>query len=544
MNARALLRLLAGGLGALALIIGPLSTPEATAASRYKLTISASATTTTTDKSVKLAATFTYRGKAVKKATALLQYKSGTKWKTEKKVTVTKGKASTSVKHSAMTRTYRWYVKGKATSKSVAIRFIKPAPSPTAVVTPSPSPATPSPTPTPTAAVPPSNFTISGSGAGHGAGMSQYGAYQMARSGKTTAEILQYYYQGSRVGSAPSSQPYPERLKVQIIGPSPDALTSVKVTIAGSEFALADGSGTALGSYPAGSVTLSVAGSTVQAKVGTSTLSAARLKLTWNNIGTVSVPGAHGLYRYGNLQATVIDGKLNIVNQLAMNSEYLYGIEEMPASWGKAGGAAALQAQVVAARSYLIVQLRRIPEAQRGADGGKAGCDCHVYDDSRNQNFTGWKNAADKQPWRDAVDAVTPGGDPKVLLDSAGRIAETVYYARSGTQPGAGTGANESVWGSTAITYLRHVDDPYSATAPGDAYRTWQVTITQAKMASIFGMSKVASVTISERYPGGLVKSLTAVDSAGQTKTVTKTSSAWTSALGVKAPWLTSISGN
>lgn len=529
MNARALLRLLAGGFGALALIIGPLGTPEATAASRYQLKMSASATVTTTDKSVKLAATFTYRGKVVKKATALLQYKSGTKWKTEKKVTLTKGKASTSVKHSATTRTYRWYVKGKATSKSVVIRFVKPAP-----ITPSP---------TPTATVPPSNFTISGSGAGHGVGMSQYGAYQMARSGKTTAEILQYYYQGTQLGSAPASQPYPDRLKVQIIGPSPDALTSVKVTIAGSEFALADGSGTALGSYSAGSVTLSVAGNKVQAKVGTSTLSAARLKLTWNNIGTVSVPGAHGLYRHGNLQATVIDGKLNIVNQLAMNSEYLYGIEEMPASWGKAGGAAALQAQVVAARSYLIVQLRRIPEAQRGPDGGKPGCDCHVYDDSRNQNFTGWKNATDKQPWRDAVDTVTPGGAPKVLLDSAGRIAETVYYARSGIQQGAGTGSNESVWGGTAITYLRPVDDPYSAAAPGDAYRSWQVTITQAKMASIFGLTKVTSVTISDRYPGGLVKSLTALDSAGQTKTVTKTSSAWTSALGVKAPWLTSITG-
>jgi stage II sporulation protein D len=45
-----------------------------------------------------------------------------------------------------------------------------------------------------------SSFTLSGNGSGHNVGLSQYGAYAMAKSGKTYLDILDYYYTGVTIG--------------------------------------------------------------------------------------------------------------------------------------------------------------------------------------------------------------------------------------------------------------------------------------------------------------------------------------------------------
>jgi stage II sporulation protein D len=43
------------------------------------------------------------------------------------------------------------------------------------------------------------SIAIWGRGFGHGAGMCQIGAYEMAKDGKTAAQILEYYFPGARV---------------------------------------------------------------------------------------------------------------------------------------------------------------------------------------------------------------------------------------------------------------------------------------------------------------------------------------------------------
>src|SRR2546430_17125431 len=48
-------------------------------------------------------------------------------------------------------------------------------------------------------------FTFYGSGWGHGLGMSQYGAYGLARKGWSHQQILRHYYQGTTVGPARQS---------------------------------------------------------------------------------------------------------------------------------------------------------------------------------------------------------------------------------------------------------------------------------------------------------------------------------------------------
>ena len=48
------------------------------------------------------------------------------------------------------------------------------------------------------------SFTVRGSGWGHGFGMSQYGAYGAARSGRSWKQILAFYYPGTKVTTMPS----------------------------------------------------------------------------------------------------------------------------------------------------------------------------------------------------------------------------------------------------------------------------------------------------------------------------------------------------
>ena len=43
------------------------------------------------------------------------------------------------------------------------------------------------------------NYIIEGGGYGHGIGMSQNGANEMAKTGKTYRDILQFFYQGAKV---------------------------------------------------------------------------------------------------------------------------------------------------------------------------------------------------------------------------------------------------------------------------------------------------------------------------------------------------------
>lgn len=495
--------------------LGP--APAAQAASGYTIT-SGGARVTTTDKAVKLTVTFKRKGKVVKKATASLQYRKGSAWKTEKKVKIRSGKGSVKVKHGVGVRTYRFKVSGKATSKSFVVRFV------------------------------PASFTISGSGYGHGVGLAQYGAYQLSRSGKSVGSILSYYYPGASLSTAENN---PRTVKVQIFGAPADSKTTTTATMPAG-FNLRGDTATLASYSTGGKVVLKVSGTKVSAKltlangkVKNRTLTTSKRLTITAASGAITVAGAQGSYAYGNLQAMVIGGKLNIVNELKMNSEYLYGIDEMPSSWGTNGGQAALQAQVVVARNYVINQVIRLKSEPNEV---RASCDCHVYDDTRSQNFVGWKKAGGtaNKSWVSAVNAMNAAPNSKVYLlrDPASGIAETPYFSSTGSAAGSGTGANSDVFGTTAISYLKSVSDPYSAKAPGNSWRSWSRKVSQARLAKAVRASEpVKSVKVVARYPGGLVKSLRYVSASGKTLTQTRTAEGWRTALGLPGDWIGSFSG-
>ncbi len=60
-------------------------------------------------------------------------------------------------------------------------------------------------TASPAATGTPTTFVLAGGGWGHGVGMSQWGAFGQAKAGRGFEQILQHYYRGTELGSAPAA---------------------------------------------------------------------------------------------------------------------------------------------------------------------------------------------------------------------------------------------------------------------------------------------------------------------------------------------------
>lgn len=395
----------------------------------------------------------------------------------------------------------------------------------------------------------PSSFRIAGSGFGHGVGMSQYGAFAMALAGRSAEQILEYYYSGATLSTAPN--PWTD-LAVQVFG-SPGDARATTLSLSKGEWRLragADATTDLATGGPALKVALDVVDGRVRARVkdgGTvvKTVTKPTLVLQWTGTrawagtaGVVSVAGAHGRYRHGALTATAIGSRVNVVNDVRINDEYLYGIDEMPSLWGSqaTGGAAALQAQAVVARNYAIL-------AKTG--GLDPACDCHLYDDTRSQNFTGWLKESGEagSVWTDAVDATRQDADDEVWVvrDTGGGITETPFFARSGkvSATARGTADNHDVWGTAQQGHLRHVSDPWSFKGePDSKHLSWTDRLSQAKAQRLFGLGRVARIAVVARYSSGQVKTLKGISPTGAAVRRTKTADGWRVALGVQASWI------
>ncbi|MDO8152696.1 SpoIID/LytB domain-containing protein [Isoptericola sp. b408] len=400
----------------------------------------------------------------------------------------------------------------------------------------------------------PDAFRLEGSGYGHGVGMPQFGAYQMAREGRTATGILKHYYTG--VGT-----PYrdvPGAIRVQVYGPDPYGYegygdTGVKtwVSIDSGSWRVRDGRGDTLVAG-SGATTLAIkATSTGKVKVWTRGAAywAKVVRIYWSGTryyrpaGTpavATVVGAHGAYRHGRLTTTVREGIPNLTNDVRLNTEYLYGIAEMPSSWGASGGERALRAQAITARSYALSQRTN-----------KNLCRCHVVDDVRDQNFTGWKkenegtNGYYGTIWKTAVDRTSSSTMEGRVLEHDGKPVAAHYFSSSGGR----TANSEDVW-SSVVPYERSVSDPYSLRAPGNSYSSWTRTLTQASASKLFGLPTVVSVEVTARWSSGQMRSITATNLHGTTSTISGKADQmrrWigraTTAGNLPAAWITGIRG-
>jgi stage II sporulation protein D len=363
----------------------------------------------------------------------------------------------------------------------------------------------------------PASFSFSGSGYGHGVGMSQIGARAKALAGESATAILNYYYSGTSVETTTDTQ----ILRINI----GHLLTSAKIKSdsAGSTFSLYPGDVPETGTAPAilnypskttlnltlnnGQISMSTTRGSKTTQIATGTV----FTLRWS--GTRYMEGAPAVlavttnnvvnrYRHGQMQFKVVKDKLlgkriEIINSVRLQDEYLWGISEVPSLWPTA----ALQAQAIASRTYAIAKSVRI----------RTACDCHLYGSISDQTFAGYAKEGEPkfgQLWKNAVNS-TVGQ----IITYAG-LPITAYFSSSS---GGITETSEHAWG-TATAYTQSVSDTASVDLVlNPRFATWTRQIPQSVIAAAFALSDVAALQVLSMNPAGTVALIRATSSTGVT---------------------------
>jgi stage II sporulation protein D len=371
------------------------------------------------------------------------------------------------------------------------------------------------------AAAAPENFSFTGSGYGHGVGMSQIGARAKALAGESATAILSYYYSGTKVETATESQIL--RVNIGHLLKS----TKVKSDSKGAKLQLFVGAlaetqtAEAILTLPS-KTTLNVDLSSSHLDISTTRGSKITpitngkiFTLRWS--GTRYMDGAptvislthgasSGKYRYGQIQFRVIKDKslgnrLEIINFVRLQDEYLWGIGEVPSSWPLA----ALQAQAIASRTYAVAKSLTI----------RSACSCHLYGSISDQSFVGFSKESEAiygQFWKSAVDS-TAGQ----IITYEG-LPVSAYFTSS---TGGVTETSEHAWG-TALPYTLSVSDTASADVKlNPRFATWSRQISQSVIAATFLLPDVISLQVLSLNPSGTVDQIQGTSSAGVTATLT-----------------------
>jgi SpoIID/LytB domain protein len=318
-------------------------------------------------------------------------------------------------------------------------------------------------------------FTFYGSGWGHGLGLSQWGAYGLAKDGWRADRILEHFYTGTSV--EPVAKP-PGTIRV--------GLTSGERTIhltaqAGPArlWVRQPLEGTLVGKIPAGqtwSIEAASDGYRVLdasgAVVGDRTWGgrAFHLYATYTGEGArVIVPEGGATYNRGflefNLTSCASACRERLIAVLPFE-EYLLGIGEVPSSWPLE----ALRTQAIAARSFALYRMRNA--------GLRGDCNCHVQDGSNDQVYVGWdkEGGTDGDRWARAVTS-TEGR----IVTYAGEVALAVFTASDG-------GHTEDLpvqWGTPLglYPYLAGVCDPGEYTE-ANPWTDWSRVLSATQVTS------------------------------------------------------------
>ena len=363
----------------------------------------------------------------------------------------------------------------------------------------------------------PMTFAFQGSGYGHGVGMSQIGARAKALAGESATAILQYYYTGTLIETATETQILRVNVghlltSAKIKSDSPGAQLQLFVgDIAETQTAtpiltfsnktslnlqLSNGA-IALSTTRGSKTTAITTGSTFTLRwTGTRYLAG---PLTVLSLGTGSVVNR---YRHGQMSFEIIRDKLlgkriEIINSVRLQDEYLWGISEVPSSWP----AAALEAQAIASRTYAFAKSFKI----------RSACDCHLYGSISDQTFAGYSKESEPkfgELWKAAVNR-TAG-----LIITYSGVPITAYFTSSS---GGVTETSEHAWG-TATPYTVSVPDSASVDSVlNPRFANWNREIPQNVMAQAFALPDVASLKIISLNPAGSVAIIEATSTQGNT---------------------------
>ena len=321
----------------------------------------------------------------------------------------------------------------------------------------------------------PQSFTISGSGWGHGLGMSQYGARGMALEKKLYPEILEHYFNGSKV------KPFKVESNLDLTGVTSDFKVGLGedkkfIFLRGEDNPLESGTGGILtlttanptntfviaknvdmtfGISPATTISIKAAGIPANTTVGS-------VIISWDNAKTLANLESSAVeanqskylgnpcetaatskdkkdhcshrYKYGTLEIaigafgkdekvvdTTVD--LNVVNNLRLADQYIYGISEMSSSWPTE----ALKTQVVASRSFAYAKYL---DAKKRSD-----CLCTVVSTDGDQVFAGFikEISPSGAQWKAAVDGTITVSGADLLIDNANAAKPVIaaYFSSS-----------------------------------------------------------------------------------------------------------------
>ncbi len=408
-------------------------------------------------------------------------------------------------------------------------------------------------------------YTFDGGGWGHGVGMSQFGAYGMALEDPTVTadDILTHYYTGVEIGDVSSATVEPFLLEEELplwigifqdeetvtftTGPTvsepgasailcyggeeepscdiiaqPGDLWRYEVLADGCQFSKkVDGVWTpqtetktvecgasATPATPDTIIMLTALKTPLQLKSG-----ALRIR---EDVPTPSDP----------------DGGLHAIWQSSLE-DYVRGIAEMPDSWGDVAPAA-IEAQAIAARTYAANRV-----GDRGSESGftvtrRGLCWCNLFDDTRDQVFTGWTGEL-AHPNAALAASETTG---KVLLHEGSTIQAYYFSSSFGF-----TENSEDVF-TQALPYLRSVEDPWSLTSPGNPFDVWDPppTFTATDLAARLGWQKVEDVRIVSSAPAARVY-ISGLGSGGAPIQKEFRGEDLRTPLGLRSPQITAING-
>lgn len=366
-------------------------------------------------------------------------------------------------------------------------------------------------------------FTVEGRGFGHGRGMSQWGAYGAADSGRSWRQILDFYYPGTFRHETSDST-----IRVWISADDDGATTvlpssGLSVTFGASRRPLpsgagyrawrASGSGTALTLH-----FLDAAGTWRPYAVPTTADLAFE---AGSGVVRVALPGGTTQELRGVVHAVRDGSRVRTVLHSTMES-YLRSVvpAEMPASWHTQ----ALAAQSVAARTYAASYRAR----QRAKGATYDICDsqaCQVFVGIARTSASG-RRTVREEIRSDAAIALTRG----TVLRTSASVASSFVFAEFSASNGGYTAAGGPFYQVAKV-------DPYDGRLANPS-TSWSRPVTAAAFERAFPVGSLRAVRIARRDGlgalGGRVRTLVLDGSRGS---VTVTGSQLRLALGLKSDW-------
>ena len=332
-------------------------------------------------------------------------------------------------------------------------------------------------------------FKFYGGGYGHGVGMSQYGAYGLAKKGWSRSSIIRWYYKGT---SLDTRNPPKSKFRVGLL----QRRGSFTLRARKDSFKLAiEGEGTVDTVARDDSRRIVISGGKYKIYdgdklKGTFGASNADLRALYTDTGAaVKVKQWGHKARRGHLEFNIVSSTRADLVAVVDPEQYLWGLGEVPSSWPMK----TLEVQADAGRTY----------AYRVVSGGnRTGCSCDILGDTRDQNYVGWDKeaGADGDRWVKAVKNTA-----KQVITYGGDLTTTFYSSSSG----GWVEAVGAVWGGSK-PYLKASCDPgdYTGANPN---RVWKSSLmgksVARKLRSRYGWSirRVTGITVTDRGKGGYV---------------------------------------